>query len=78
MKFELRRVKSPQVFRINGIKYYPNYGSVRTVNFTCDVYTNDSLHVVCFPTVDRLLDVSKTLQFNVISWGYMSADYGLD
>ena len=36
---------------MNGIRYYPNFGSVRTVNFTCDVYANDSLHGVCFPTV---------------------------
>ena len=32
-------------------RYYPNFGTVRTVNFTCDMYTNDSLHGVCFPTV---------------------------
>ena len=36
---------------INGIRYYPNSGSVRAANFTCDVYTNDSLQEVCFPTV---------------------------
>ena len=36
---------------MNGTRYYPNFGSVRTVNFTCDVYANDSLHGVCFPTV---------------------------
>ena len=24
-----------------------NYGSVGTVNFTCDIYTKDSLHGVC-------------------------------
>ena len=36
---------------MNGSRYYPNFGSVRTVNFTCDVYTNDSFHGVCFPTV---------------------------
>ena len=36
---------------MKGIRYYPIFGSVRTVNFTCDVYANDSLHGVCFPTV---------------------------
>ena len=24
--------------------YFPSFGSVRTVKFTCDVYTNDSSH----------------------------------
>ena len=37
---------------INGIRYYPNFGSVRTVNFACDVCAGDSLHGVCFPTVN--------------------------
>ena len=37
---------------INGIRYYPNFGSVRTVNFACDVYANISLHGVCFATVN--------------------------
>ena len=40
-----------EITYINGIRYFPNFGSVRTVKFTCDVYTNDSLHGVCFPTV---------------------------
>ena len=30
---------------MNGIRYYPNFGSVRTVNFTCDVYSNDTRSV---------------------------------
>ena len=38
---------------INGSRYYPNSGSVQTVNFTCDVYTNDSLHRVCVPAVNN-------------------------
>ena len=45
---------------MNGIRYYPNFGSVRTVNFTCDVYANDSLHGVCFPTVLLGCDVIES------------------
>ena len=34
---------------------FSDLSSVRTVNFTCDVYTNDSLHGVCFPTVSLVV-----------------------
>ena len=45
---------------------FPNFGSVRTANFTCDVYTNDSLHGVCFPTVNiiNLLEVQYSISIN--------------
>ena len=52
------------VIHINGIRYFPNFGSVRTINFTCDVYTNDSLHGVCFPTV-----ISNELNFSEVPEG---------
>ena len=30
---------------------FPNFGAARTPYLMYDVYTNDSLHGVCFPTV---------------------------
>ena len=44
------------IFRhyINSISYYPNFSSVLNVNFICDVYTNVSLHRVCFPTMSNV------------------------
>ena len=32
-------------------RYFPNFGTVRTVSLTGDVYTNDGYHGLCFPTV---------------------------
>ena len=34
---------------------FPNFGAVRTPYLMYDVYTNDSLHGVCFPTVFKTL-----------------------
>ena len=50
MPHMMEKVLSFKITYMNGIRYYPNFGSVRTVNFTCDMYANDSLHGVCFPT----------------------------
>ena len=46
--------------------YYPNFGSVRTVSFTCDVYTNDSLHGVCFPAVVIMEDYADSVNAPII------------
>ena len=32
-------------------RYFPNFGTVGTVNLTGDVYTNDGYHGLCFPIV---------------------------
>ena len=49
---------------------------MRTVNFTCDVYTNDSLHGVCFPTVftmSSLLANMERVQSNQRTTGSVKA-----
>ena len=33
---------------------FPNFGSARTPYLMYDVYTNDSLHGMCFPTVNLI------------------------
>ena len=33
---------------------FPNFGAARTPYLMYDVYTNDSLHGVCFPTVTNV------------------------
>ena len=57
---------------MNGIRYYPNFGSVRTVNFTCDVYANDSLHGVCFPTGFLYPQSIETYTEFLLFGGYMT------
>ena len=41
----------------NSTTGFPNFGSVQTVKFTYDVYTNDRLHRVCFSTVSTTVTV---------------------
>ena len=36
-----------EITYINGIRYFPNFGSVQIANFTCDVYTNVSFLLFC-------------------------------
>ena len=35
----------------SGLKCFANFGAVRTVKHTCDIYTNDRYHGACFSTV---------------------------
>ena len=54
-----------EITYIKGIRYYQNFGSVRTVNFTSDMYTNDSLHGV-FSDHDYTRAYMKGNQFRLI------------
>ena len=44
----------------NGIRCCPNFGSVRTVNFTCGVYTGGGLHGCVFPDCATVLPLLVT------------------
>ena len=55
-----------EIAYINGIRYNPNFGSVQNVKFTCDVYTNDSLHGMCFPTMDNPMSFPSESYCNIV------------
>ena len=60
-----------EITYIKGIGYFPSFGSVRIVNFTFYVYTNvtnDSIHGVCFPTVNvEIRQIQCTMYLGLIS-----------
>ena len=40
---------------LNGSRCFSNFDAIRTVKLTCDVYTNDRYHILCFPSVLKFL-----------------------
>ena len=57
----------------NDPRYLPNFGDVRTVKYTCDVYTNHRYHKLCFPSV--LSWNGKKLRFEFVTVTAFIAHY---